>query len=252
MNRQRCLTIVIGVACVFGCQGSDTTVLMPLSVETAENTNVTLTCSYNGQFSGDFEWYLNTPNSQHFKVNVANCTAPLGWLQNSNYLYICTNSTTHSVTIKSITQQRHGETWQCGFSPGASKFYSNIVRILVTVPVKEATITSTPHTIDSILTIAEGSIVDWKCTSSPCQPKPKFRWYIKQDQNSIATILPETTSTDSITDVIQTYTSTLTSSFNRTFNGWVFFCGSQNKDEVLSKRILINVTCKFVSLFMSI
>lgn len=115
---------------ISGSYGSNVT-LYSESVDQWENTDITLTCTYNGPYSGSFTW--NLTSSQQYSAYVeSNCIVRAKWLANpTEYSYICTNDKVHSVTLKNITQTRHGETWQCGYNPGEFLTMSNAVQIFV-------------------------------------------------------------------------------------------------------------------------
>lgn len=112
-----------------GCSGIVTLSSEP--VDHWEKTEVTLTCSYIGQYSGTFRWSLNNTLYGEKSSSAANCRVETWLANNTKYLYSCSNDTVHSVTIKNITQDMHGDTWRCEFNPGAYTYKSEKVQIYV-------------------------------------------------------------------------------------------------------------------------
>lgn len=120
------------------------------------------------------------------------------------------------------------------------------VCFLVSVPVLAATISLN----NDLITMSENSNLFLTCTTSECRPKPKFLWY---KDNSIMTdgektILSQSGDVDSSVITIQTYTDSVNINLTRDLNGWYIFCSANNYNDsfVLSKKIQLNVTCKYL------
>lgn len=121
--------------------------------------------------------------------------------------------------------------------------------LLFTVPVKSSTINPSMN----VLTIPENSSFTWQCTTYDCRPEPRFLWYIQSstqpdgEEVIISEDFPDSTSASTVSS----YGSTFSAVFNRTWNRWYLFCGAQNRHEsiVLSRNVLLNITCKSLSNF---
>lgn len=119
------------IQCVSDCY-ANTVTLSSQSLDQWENTDVTLTCSYIGTFPGLFIWFLKSSSEELSTAVYNNCSSIRPWLSNTTvYSLICINATVQTVTLKSITQQRHGETWRCGFNPGQWLLNSSTLQIFV-------------------------------------------------------------------------------------------------------------------------
>ena len=125
---------------------------------------------------------------------------------------------------------------------------------IILVPVTNIILSVTD---ESSSLMKEYSMQTIKCTTSFSRPQPQVRWYLQQFNKSMKKNITGNSSTQTFPSntvgELVAAESTLKFYPNRTFNKWLLYCEGWTENitrAVPSNKLTLNVTCKFLQIFI--